>query len=104
MVQKHFHHDISKGCELEPKYSEWFIIQVILELLDKEVPIWLLLDSGTSGPILHEDFMRKSGLLAKKRKMPKQVKFTNDEPISNAGTYYMQPTVLVIGQHAEDMV
>ena len=62
------------------------------------------MDSGASGPILHEEFMRKNGLLVKKRKLPKQVKNTNKEPIPNAETHYTQPTVLVIGQHAKDMV
>ena len=28
----------------------------------------------------------------------------NEEPIPNAGTYYRQLTILVIGQHAEDIV
>ena len=62
------------------------------------------MNSGTSGPILHEDFVRKNRLVVKKRKMPKQVKNANKEPIPNAGIHYMQPIVLVIGQHAEDMV
>ena len=72
--------------------------------MDKEVPIRLLVDSGTSGPILHEDFVRKNGLLAKKRKIPKQVKNANKELIPNARIHYMQPTVLVIGQYIEDIV
>jgi hypothetical protein len=42
--------------------------------------------------------------LVKKRKIPKQVKNANEEPIPNAGIHYTQPTVLAIGQHAEDMV
>ena len=92
MVKKHCHHAISKGCELEPKHSEQFIIQATLVLLDKEVPIRLLVDSGALGPILHEDFVRKNGLLVKKRKMPKQVKNANEEPIPNAGPHYTQPT------------
>ena len=104
MVKKCSHQAVSKECELEPEHSERFIIQATLELLDKEVPIRLLVDSGASGPILHEDFVRKNGLLVKKRKLPKQDKNANKEPIPNSGTYYMQPTVLVIGQHAEDMV
>ena len=104
MVKKRSHQAVSKGCELEPEHSERFIIQATLELLDKEVPVRLLVDSGTSGPILHEDFVRKNRLLVKKRKMPKQVKNANKEPIPNPGTYYTQPIVLVIGQHAEDMV
>ena len=104
MVKKHSHQAVSKGCELEPEHSEQFIIQATLELLDKEVPIRLLADSGTLGPILYKDFVRKNGLLVKKRKMPTQVKNANEEPIPNAGTYYMQPIVLVIGQHADDMV
>ena len=72
--------------------------------MDKEVPTRLLVDSGASGPILHEDFVRKNRLLVKKRKLPKQVMNANEEPIPNAGTHYVQPIVLVIGQHAEDMV
>ena len=36
--------------------------------------------------------------------MPNQVKNANEEPIPNGGTQYMQPTVLVIGQHAENIV
>ena len=36
--------------------------------------------------------------------MPKQVKNANKEMIPNAGTYYTQPIVLVIGQYAEDIV
>ena len=95
MVKKRSHQAVSKGEE--PEHSEQFIIQTTLELLDKEVPILLLVDSGASGPILHEDFVRKNGLLVKKRKMPKQVKNANEEPIPNAGTHYTQPTVLVIG-------
>ena len=71
MVKKRSHHAVSKGCELEPEHSERFIIQATLELLDKEVPIRLLVDSGASGPILHKDFVRKNGLLVKKRKLPK---------------------------------
>ena len=62
------------------------------------------MDSGASGPILYEDFVRKNGLLVKKRKLPKQVKNANKEPIPNARIHYTQPTVLVIGQHAKDMV
>ena len=104
MVKKCSHYAISKRCELEPKHSERFIIQAILELLDKEVPIQLLVDSGASEPILHEDFIGKNGLLLKKRKMPKQVKNANEEPIPNVVAYYTQPTVVVIGQHASDMV
>ena len=69
MVKKRSHQAVSKGEE--PEHSERFIIQATLELLDKEVPIRLLVDSGTSGPILHEDFVRKNGLLVKKRKLPK---------------------------------
>ena len=72
--------------------------------MDKEVPIRLLVDSGASRPILYEDFVRKNRLLVKKRKMPKQIKNANEEPIPNAGTHYTQPTVLVIRQHAGDMV
>ena len=102
MVKKRSHQAVSKGEE--PEYSERFIIQATLELLDKEVPIRLLVDSGASGPILHEDFIRKNGFLVKKRKLAKQIKNTNKEPIPNAGTHYTQPTVLVIGQHAKDMV
>ena len=102
MVKKRSHQAVSKGEET--KHSERFIIQAILELLDKEVPIHLLVDSSTSGPILHEEFVRKNELLVKKRKMPKQVKNANEEPIPNTRTHYMQPTVLVIRQHAEDMV
>ena len=71
MVKKCFHQVVSKGCELEPEHSERFIIQATLELLDKEVSIRLLVDGGASGPILHEEFLRKNGLLVKKRKMPK---------------------------------
>ena len=97
MVKKRSHQAVSKRCELEPEHSERFIIQATLELLDKEVPIRLLVDSGASGPILHEDFIRKNGLLVKKGKIPKQVKNANEEPIPNAGTHYTQPTVLVIG-------
>ena len=99
---KHSHQVVSKGDE--PEHSERFIIQAILKLLDKEVPICLLVDSSTSGPIQYEDFIRKNGLLIKKRKMPKQVKNANKEPILNTGTHYMQPIVLVVGQYAEDMV
>ena len=95
MVKKCSHEAISKSDE--PEHSERFIIQAILELLDKEVPIHLLVDSGASGPILHEEFVRKNRLLVKKRKMPKQVKNANEEPIPNAGTQYTQPIVLVIG-------
>ena len=101
MVKKRSHQAVSKGEE--PKHTGQFIIQVTLELLDKELPIRLLVDSGASGPILHEEFVRKNRLLVKKRKMSKQVKNANKEPIPNAGTHYTQPTVLVIGQHAEDM-
>ena len=104
MVKKRSHQAISKGCELEPGHSEHFIIEAIFEVLDKEVSIRLLVDSGASGPILHEDFVRKHGLLVKKREIPKQVKNTNEEPILNAGTHYTQPTVLAIRQHAEDIV
>ena len=96
MVKKRSYQAVSNGEE--PKHSEWFIIQATLELLDKKVPIRLLVDSGASGAILHKDFMRKNGLLVNKRKMPKQVKNANEEPIPNAGTHYTQPTVLVIGQ------
>ena len=102
IVKKRFHQAVSKSDE--PEHSEQFIIQVIHKLLDKEVPIHLLLDSGASGPILHEDFIRKNQLLVKKRKIPKQVKNSNEEPIPKAGTHYTQPTVLVIGQYAEDIV
>ena len=56
--------------------------------MDKEVPIRLLMDCGASGPILHEEFVRKNGLLVKKRKMRKQVKNANKELIPNAGTHY----------------
>ena len=102
MVKKRSQQAVSKGNE--PKHSERFIIQAILELLDKEVPIRLLVDSGASGPILYEDFVRKNGLPVKKRKLPKQVKNANEEPIPNTGTHYTQLTVLVIRQHAKDMV
>ena len=102
MVKKRSHQSVSNGEE--PEYSEQFIIQATLELLDKEVPIRLLVGSGASGPILHEEFMRKNRLLVKKKKIPKQVKNANEEPIPNAGTHYTQPTVLVIGQHTEDIV
>ena len=85
MVKKCSHQAVSKGKE--PEHSERFIIQAILELLDKEVQIRLLVDSGTSGPILHEDLVRKNGLLVKRRKMPKQSKNANKEPIPNAGTH-----------------
>ena len=87
MVKKCSHQAVSKGDE--PEHSKRFIIQATLELLDKEVPIRLLVDSSASGPILHEDFIRKNGLFIKKRKMPKQVKNANEEPILNARTYYM---------------
>ena len=63
----------------------------------------MLVDSGASGPILHEEFARKNGLLVK-RQMPKQVKNANKEPIPNVGTHSTQPTVLVIRQHTEDIV
>ena len=102
MIKKCSHQAVSKGEE--PEHSERFIIQATLELLDKKVPICLLVDSGASRPILHEDFVRKFRLLIKKTKLPKQVKNTNEKPIPNAGTHYMQPIVLVIGQHTEDMV
>ena len=98
MVKKCSHQLVSKGKDLE--HSKQFIVQATLELLDKEVLIHLLVDSSTSGPILHEDFVRKNRLLVKKRKLPKQVKNANKELIPNAGTHYMQLTVLVIGQHA----
>ena len=104
MIKKRSHQAVSKGCKLEPEHSERFIIQATLELLDKEVLIHLLVDSGTSGPILHEDFVRKNGLLVNKRKLLKQVKNANKELIPNAGTHYTQQTVLVIGQHVGDMV
>ena len=88
MVKKCSHHAISIECELEPEHSEWFLIQATLELLDKEVPIQLLVDSGALGPILHKNFVRQNELLVKKRKMPKQVKNANKEPIPNARTHY----------------
>ena len=69
MVKKHSHPAVSKGEG--PEHSERFIIQATLELLDKEVPIRLLVDSGASGPILYKGFVRKNGLLVKKRKLPK---------------------------------
>ena len=72
--------------------------------MNKEVPIRLLVDRGASGPILHEDFIRKNGLLVKKRKMPKQVKNANEELIPNTRTYYTQLIVLVIRQYAEDII
>ena len=102
MVKKCSHQAVSKGKK--PIHSEQFIIQITLELLDKEVLIHLLVASGASRPILHEEFVRKNELLVNKRKMPKQVKNANEEPIPNSGTYYTQPIVLVIGQHAKDMV
>ena len=83
---KRSHQAVSKSDK--PEHSERFIVQATLELLDKEVPIRLLVDSGTSVPILHKDFVRKNRLLVKKRKMPKQVKNANEEPIPNAETYY----------------
>ena len=101
MVKKRSHQAVSKGNK--PEHSKRFISEATLELLDKEVPIRLLVDSGTLGPI-HEDFIRKNRLLIKKRKIPKQVKNANKKPIPNVGTHYTQPTVLVIGQHAGDMV
>ena len=64
-------------------------MQVTVELLDKEVPIRLLVDSSTSGPILHKEFVRKNGLLVKKGKILKQVKNANEESIPNTGTHYM---------------
>ena len=72
--------------------------------MDKDIPIHLLVDSGILGPILYKEFVKKNRLLVKKRKMCKQIKNANDKPIPNTGTHYMQSTVLVIGQHAEDMV
>ena len=88
MVKKYSHQTVRKYEK--PEHSEQFIIQAILELLDKEVPIHLLVDSGASGPILYKEFVRKNRLLVKKRKMPKQVTNTNEEPISNMGTHYTQ--------------
>ena len=102
MIKKCSHQAVSKGKE--PEHSEGFIIQATVELLDKEVPIPLVVDSSASGPILYKDFMMKNGSLVKKRKLPKQVKNANEKLIPNAGTHYMQPTVLVIRQHTEDMV
>ena len=102
IVKKCSHQAVSKGDE--PEHSKRFIIQATFESLDKQVPIRLLVDSGASGPILHKVFVRKNKLLVKKRKMPKRVKNANEEPIPNIGTHYMQPIVLVIGQHAEDIV
>ena len=67
------------------------------------MPLRLLIDSGASGPILHEDFVCQHGLLVKKRKHPKEVKSANEGLIPNAGTHYTQPTVLVIGQRQENM-
>ena len=61
-------------------------------------------DSGTSRLILHKDFIKKDGLLVEKRKISKQVKNVNEEPISNARTHYIQPIVLVIRQHSENIV
>ena len=69
MVKKCSHQAVSKG--VEPEQSERYIIQATLELLDKKIPIHLLVDSGALGPILHEDFVRKNELLVKNRKMPK---------------------------------
>ena len=78
---------------------------MVIELFNgKELPVHLLVDSGASGPILHEDFVRKHGLLVKKRKQPKEVKNANEELIPNAGTHYTQPTMLIIGQHEEDII
>ena len=87
MAKKCFHQAVSNGDE--PEHSEQFIIQVTLELLDKKVPIRLLVDSGASRPILHKEFVKNNGLLVKKRKIPKQVKNINKEPIPNVGTHYM---------------
>lgn len=68
MVNKYFQQAVSKNNKLE--YSEWFIIQAILQLLDKKVAIHLLVDNGSSEPILYEDYVRKQGLLVKKRHIP----------------------------------
>ena len=69
MLKQYSHQAVSKGHE--PEHSEVFIIQATLDLLDKDVPVHLLVDSGTSGPILYEEFVRKYGLLVKMMKMPK---------------------------------
>ena len=64
MVKKRSHQAVSKGCELEPEHSERFIIQATLELLDKEVPIQLLVDSGAcNGDVSCDEVRsRKCGL------------------------------------------
>ena len=67
----------------EPKHQGRLIIRATIGVTD--VAVRLLVDSGATGPILSQQFVRNSQLMAKKRVKPVTVTTATGEKIEGAG-------------------
>src|SRR5215217_4762651 len=85
----------------EPKHQGKLIITTTIGVTDMAVR--LLVDSGATGPIINQQFVRNSQLMAKKRVRPVTVTTATGETIEGAGMYYIPLTTLKIKDHEEKM-
>jgi len=90
---------VSQNDEL--KHQRRLFIEAIIEVT--ETAVNPLFDSGATGPILSQQFVTDSPLMAKQRVRPVTVTTATGETIEDAGTYYIPLTTLKLKNHKEKM-
>ena len=86
----------------EHKHQGRLIIRATIEVTD--VAVRLLVDSGVTGSILSQQFVRDSQLMIMKRNGLVTVTTATGETIEGTGTYYIPLTTLKIKDHKERML
>jgi hypothetical protein len=62
-----------------------------------------LLDTGCTGPILSEDFVKRERIPVETRNSPIQIIDAQEDLMMSAGEYFTAPLAMVIGKHEESL-
>ena len=62
-----------------------------------------LLDTGCTGPILSEDFVKKEKIPVERRSSPIQMLDAQGDLMMGAGEYFTSPLEMVMGKHEENI-
>ena len=89
-----------------PVHKRLFLVQTTLEWKlngkTKRVPAWLLLDSGCTGPVMSQSFIKKHGIPLKAKRQKLNIVAANGQQIEG-GTHNTKSIGVWIGKHVSDM-
>ena len=79
----------STGISTKPVYGEKPFFKARLKIGSCYLQAKLLLDCGTTSPIVREGFAKENQILTKQRRKPIQIWNASQQPIAGAGRFYI---------------